>query len=57
MADYREMYRRLFAASLEAAEIIKKAHQEAEELFLDSSEEDNIIVMNNEHGTGNNDGS
>lgn len=40
MADYREMYRLLFQAATRAIDILQKAQQETEELFIRSDPPD-----------------
>lgn len=42
MADYKAMYRQLFTAQTEAIEILKKAQQQTEEIYIDS---DPSLVM------------
>ena len=45
MPDYKTMYKRLFVAVTEAIDILQKAQQEAEEIYIESSEnDDNKIV-------------
>lgn len=38
MADYQEMYRRLFQATTKAIDILQKAQQETEELYIASNQ-------------------
>lgn len=38
MADYQEMYRRLFRATTKAIDILQKAQQETEELYIASNQ-------------------
>ena len=45
MPDYKEMYRELFVAVTKANEILKEAQIKCEELYIDSSEEDENKVM------------
>lgn len=39
MADYREMYLRLFRATTKAIEMLTEAQQECEEIYLSAEEE------------------
>ena len=39
MADYREMYLRLFRATTRAIEMLTEAQQECEEIYLSAEEE------------------
>lgn len=45
MPNYKEMYRELFVAVTKANEILKEAQIKCEELYIDSSEEDENKVM------------
>lgn len=38
MADYKEMYIRMFRAATQAIEILEKAQQDCEELYISASE-------------------
>ena len=38
MADYKEMYIRMFQAATQAIEILTKAQQDCEELYISASE-------------------
>lgn len=38
MADYREMYRKLFQATTKAIDLLQTAQQETEELYISSEE-------------------
>lgn len=38
MADYREMVRKLFQATTKAIDILQRAQQETEELYLSSNQ-------------------
>ena len=40
MPDYKTMYKKLFVAVTEAIDILQKAQQETEEIYIDSSEND-----------------
>ena len=40
LPDYKEMYRKLFIAVTQATEILKEAQIECEELYINSSEDD-----------------
>ena len=45
MPDYKTMYKKLFVAVTVAIDILQKAQQETEEIYIDSSEnDDNKIV-------------
>ncbi len=38
MADYREMYRKLFQATTKAIDLLQTAQQETEELYISSGD-------------------
>ncbi|MFT8889981.1 MAG: hypothetical protein ABF449_13235 [Ethanoligenens sp.] len=38
MADYREMYRKLFQATTKAIDLLQRAQQETEELYISSDD-------------------
>ncbi len=40
MPNYKEMYRKLFIAVTQATEILKEAQLECEELYINSSEDE-----------------
>ena len=44
MPNYKEMYRKLFIAVTQATEILKEAQIECEELYINSSEDDDDKV-------------
>ncbi len=44
MADYKKMYLRLFRAVTDSIEILTKAQQDCEEIYI-SDEEPNLIVL------------
>ena len=44
MPNYKEMYRKLFIAVTQATEILKEAQLECEELYINSSEDDDDKV-------------
>jgi len=44
MANYQEMYRQLFTAQTEAIEILQKAQQRTEEMFIDSPDPAVLIL-------------
>ena len=44
MADYKEMYLKLFRATTEAIELLRQVQQETEELYI-SSEDTRLIVL------------
>ena len=44
MADYKEMYLKLFRATTEAIAILQRVQQETEELYI-SSEEAKLIIL------------
>ena len=44
MADYKKMYLRLFHAVTDSIEILTKAQQDCEEIYI-SDEEPNLIVL------------
>jgi len=44
MANYQEMYRQLFAAQTEAIEILQKAQQRTEDMFIDSPDPALLIL-------------
>lgn len=44
MADYREMYRKLFQATTKAIDILQKAQQETEELYISSDQPELHLV-------------
>ena len=44
MPDYKTMYFKLFNAITDAVEILTKAQQETEEIYINSSEEENERV-------------
>ena len=45
MADYKEMYKKLFRAVTQATEILQKAQLECEEIYINSSENDDNKIM------------
>ncbi|MBQ1264549.1 MAG: hypothetical protein IIY04_03940 [Oscillospiraceae bacterium] len=47
MSDYKRMYLRLFHAVTDSIEILTKAQQDCEELYI-SEEEPNLIVLPSE---------
>lgn len=49
MADYQEMYRKLFQATTKAIDILQKAQQETEELYITSNQSELHLVMEEEH--------
>lgn len=51
MPDYAKMYKRLFHAQTKAIEILQKAQQDAEEMYI-SSQENNIMVFETEKPDG-----
>lgn len=44
MADYQEMYRKLFQATTKAIDILQKAQQETEELYISSGQPELHLV-------------
>lgn len=44
MANYQEMYRQLFTAQTEAIEILQKAQQRTEDMFIDSPDPALLIL-------------
>ena len=45
MPDYKTMYKKLFIAVTEAIDILQKAQQETEEIYIESSENDNNRIV------------
>ena len=45
MADYKEMYKKLFRAVTQATDILQKAQLECEEIYINSSENDDNKIM------------
>jgi hypothetical protein len=45
MPDYQAMYRQLFNAQTDAIEILQKAQQKTEQMYIDSPEPD-IVLLN-----------
>ena len=45
MADYKEMYLKLFRAVTQATDILKEAQLECEEIYVNSSENDDNKIM------------
>ena len=45
MPDYKTMYKKLFAAVTEAIDILQKAQQETEEVYIESSENDKNKIV------------
>ena len=45
MADYKTMYFRLAGRVADAIEILQEAQMEAEALYLDGSNQDNLILL------------
>ena len=45
MADYKEMYLKLFRAVTQATDILKEAQLECEEIYVYSSENDDNKIM------------
>lgn len=48
MADYKEMYYKLFRAHAKVIAILKQAELETEEMFMDNKEP--IVLIDNENG-------
>lgn len=44
MPNYKELYKKMFIAVTEATEILKNAQVECEELYINSSEEDEVKI-------------
>jgi hypothetical protein len=44
MADYQEMYRKLFKATTKAIDLLQKAQQETEELYISSDQPELHLV-------------
>ena len=45
MPDYKKMYHKLFNAMTDAIEIMKQAQIEAEEIYINSSEQDVVKLQ------------
>ena len=45
MADYKEMYKKLFRAVTQATDILQKAQLDCEEIYINSSEIDDNKIM------------
>lgn len=52
MADYREMYRKIFISASKAIEILQKAQQEAEDLYIQASTEKPILLEGKKREVG-----
>lgn len=48
MADYREMYRKLFQATTKAIDLLQVAQQETEELYI-SSDDTELHLLDEEN--------
>lgn len=44
MADYKEMYKKMFTSTSKAIEILKKAQLEAEELYIQSLNDEPKLI-------------
>ncbi|MDR1630198.1 MAG: hypothetical protein LBS36_08320 [Oscillospiraceae bacterium] len=44
MADYKEMYKKMFVSVSQAIELLQKAQQEAEELYLKTAAEEPVVL-------------
>lgn len=44
MADYQEMYRKLFQATTKAIELLQQAQQETEEIYISSDQPELHLV-------------
>ena len=47
MPDYKTMYLNLFNSVTDAIEILSEAQKKAEEIFINSSEEEEDLIKNN----------
>ena len=45
MANYQEMYKKLFRAVTQATDILQEAQLECEEIYINSSENDDNKIM------------
>ena len=45
MPDYKTMYKKLFGAVTEAIDILQKAQQETEEIYIESGEKDDSKIV------------